>query len=1201
MAAALTLLMIPAAVLSQPEKAYASDEVYLEKDGQIDYAGFFTSRMTTNGVPAICAQPAKNSPAAGWYEKDYNWSDGVDCDAGAVIAALYYGPWSPGFDAERWPSTWYDGSEMTYDRYVVCAHIVISDRYAYDYFSAVSGTNSSFRNWVAREVVGYDVAADELYEGWEHSSAAGRLLTGYWTHQIPDSFRTFAIGGGSKQVVFSFDPCGWAQIQKTSANPSITNDNQCYSLEGIQYGVYSDAGCTDRVATLTCDANGLTDKAELAPGTYYVKEVYDSILGKGYLLDQEVHAVAVKPGDTTIVTLKDNPDNDPAQQWVGKIDKETTVNLPQGSAKLADAEFTIRYYDGFYDTIAAAEASGSPTRTWVMKTDADGHSYLLDKYKVAGDELYRGEYGMPCIPLGTVLIQETKAPVGYLLEGNDVHLRQITSNGQISPTTTFNPPAQPEQVERGDLNFIKIKENGPQRLAYVPFRLTSQTTGESHILVTDKNGMVDTSAGWRKHTTNTNYNDNAAEGSYDYKAGVWFSGRTDEHRAPVDDSLGALPYDTYTLEELPCEANKHYELIRITDITVEEHAFNVPLGTITDRLEAKPFIRTTAYDAAGMDKYVTADPVAGITDVVSYMRIEGEKPHTLTAELMYADDGTPVEVDGAPVKATLDFMPTGDNGKISIHIPFDARVAQGRDVVVFETLEQEGNLVAEHKDLTDKDQQVRILEPKIGTTATDGSDGDKQIEVGNAVSIKDAVAYSNLIPGKVYTLTGKLMAKSFNEDGEPFATEAVDANGNVITSTVEFTPQEPNGTVDVIFTFNAAGFSDGMQLVAFEQLYQGEFAIASHEDPEDEDQTVTIAYPRISTAATDGEDGDKRLVADAEAVIDDAVAYENLHAGEVYEVYGIVIDKATGLPLDTKAPVKTEEDTAGIGVVDEQAARTEAIEEFWDKAKAIFNLADEGDNSVDYEALSKLLQENAALAADLVHSKAEFTPDKASGTAHVTFTFDASRWIQANEPVNAVVYEALVKDGSVTAIHADINDEGQTVEIAPSRIGTEATDKADGDHAILPSLEATIVDTVYYENLLPGREYTVTGTLVDKETGKPLYVSDKPITSTTTFTPNASTGEVQLEFTFDTTGLLGKEIVAFESVSKDGIEVAVHEDIDDEAQTVIVKEGPVGTGLPKTGGAWQPWAALALIGAVTLAYGMWHTKRHGKTIKTNDR
>lgn len=167
-----------------------------------------------------------------------------------------------------------------------------------------------------------------------------------------------------------------------------------------------------------------------------------------------------------------------------------------------------------------------------------------------------------------------------------------------------------------------------------------------------------------------------------------------------------------------------------------------------------------------------------------------------------------------------------------------------------------------------------------------------------------------------------------------------------------------------------------------------------------------------------------------------------------------------------------------------------------------------------------------------------FIPDAPAGEAAVSFTFD-SRFIKADTQL--VVFERLLSDGTELAVHADLHDEDQTVTVKVPEIGTRA--EAEGKKEIITAGRVTIKDTVIYKNLTPGKEYTIHGILMDKAAGTALMVNGNAVTTETVFTPQQPDGEAVVSFTFDASGLAGEtNIVAFESLYRDGVEIAVHAD-----------------------------------------------------------
>ena len=517
---------------------------------------------------------------------------------------------------------------------------------------------------------------------------------------------------------------------------------------------------------------------------------------------------------------------------------------------------------------------------------------------------------------------------------------------------------------------------------------------------------------------------------------------------------------------------------------------------------------------------------------------------------------------------------------------------KGDSVVVFETLYRDGKEITAHADIDDEGQTVEFTEPSLGTTAEDGIDGDQSLVADGKAVIVDNVSYKGLVPGKEYKVVGTLMLKDTGE-------LLLDANGKSVTAETTFTPDHDHGTVDVTFTFDASLLA-GQQVVVFETLYRLDKEITVHADIEDENQTIEVIQPGVDTVAVDGFDGDKDVVADPEAEITDTLSYKNVIPGSTYEVHGILMDAETGLPLLSGEGVdKVGEDelTDFWHELCDLTGITSAkpLDEDFDLFAAIgglFGQTDEdGDGDEvwfpqvepDWEGIAALLEDNPEIAEHLSTATETFEADKDHGEIEMDFGLDASDLAGKK----AVVFELLVKDGIAVGAHSDLADEDQTVTIVPSTIGTEATDKTDGDHEVMVSKEVTIVDAVHYENLLPGKEYTVKGVLMDKSTGKPLMVGDKKVEASASFTPNKPNGTVELEFTFDATGLEDKEVVAFETLYKDGIEVATHADIDDAAQTVKFVKPPKGGVYDKTGNmlSGYGWVAALLVVAAVAGAG----------------
>ena len=1152
----------------------------------------------------------------------------------------------------------------------------------------------------------------------------------YVVRPVQDSYHNTRVGVQRMHTTITVYKVvkGYIELTKASTCTNVSDNNKLYSLAGAEFSIYDASG--KFVQKLTTNEKGDTGRSELlTAGTYTVKETKAP---EGYYAADDF-TVKVNAGQVTKKTVGDKPYNDPLAMLVGKFDGEKTYNgagnLPQGSATLADAEFTVDYYDTFdydnYDVLKKADIE--PTRSWTFKTDADGFSYFDTEHFVSGDAFFYNEQNNICIPRGTIVVRETKAPTGYL-KSNAVSFQKIMEGSNTEALKTYNLAEVPEQVYRSDFEFTKKAENGSDRLAGVPFKVTSLTTGESHIAVTDENGYFSSASSWNAHDGNTNANDWAltADGTIDSArldatAGFWFGNNTvldaDGHATTgdaikADNALGAMPFDTYSVEELRCTANEGHALVNTT-VTISRNGATIDFGTLDD---PEPEIHTTAYDASDSDHYIGVGTVK-VSDKVEYSHLVAGKSYTVTGELRDAETGDVLKVNGKTVTASQTFTAEKSNGSVTVDFSFDSYGLAGKTLVVYETLtDASGSKLAEHKDKDDVSQQVTVLKPEIGTTATDKADGDKNVVSEPEATITDTVRYVNLTPGKTYKVTGTLYEKVKGKDGK-VTEKKFTVNGKDVTAETEFTAEKSSGEVEVTFTFDASAIKDGTELVAFETVSSDGHEICAHADIEDEGQTVTVTKPEVGTTATDGFDGDKNVVADTDATVTDTVHYKNLTPGQTYKVTGTLYQKVTDkdgkvtkkkLTVDGKdvtaeteftaetsdgdatvtfkfdasgikdktplvafeslsykdkelcahADIEDEDQTVTVNqpsvgttatdkldgdktviadaessVTDEVAydhvltgksytmagilmdAKTglpvltgEGAKKFTEDDLVKFTTglldvlgfkSDSDEDGIDWSAVKSLptasidlskvtayAEVNKELLSCLVYQTAEFTPEKESGSIDMDYTFNSNDVIDrlSGETKNLVVFEVMFKGSienasdetpvSIVASECDKDNEGQTVKLAPSTIGTTATDKSDGDHELMAGKDAVITDEVKYEGLIPGKEYTLHATLMDKKTGEPLKVADKGVTAELKFTPNSENGTVSINLgEFDATSLDGHTLVVFEELTKQSdidskttdVTVAEHKDINDEGQSVTVTSTPAGSTYGKTG------------------------------------
>lgn len=286
---------------------------------------------------------------------------------------------------------------------------------------------------------------------------------------------------------------GKLTLKKSSSNPCISDNNKCYSLAGAVYGVYTDQTCTEQTGSLTVRDDGTANTLEVPVGRYYIREI---TAPAGYALDTETYATDVVSDQTAVVQVKDLPQNVSVKILLSKTDSETGENVPQGSASLKDAEFSVKYYDGYYDS-DPHEQGIDASAEWVFKTDEDGRIIFGEDMKVSGPALYKNSKGENVFPLGTVTVQEIKAPTGYLID-DTVQVRKLMPSGTLETISTFQKIEAEEDVIRGDLQIVKFREtpdesNGQKpALEGIVFEITSKTTGEKVEIVTDENGYAST-------------------------------------------------------------------------------------------------------------------------------------------------------------------------------------------------------------------------------------------------------------------------------------------------------------------------------------------------------------------------------------------------------------------------------------------------------------------------------------------------------------------------------------------------------------------------------------------------------------------------------------------------------------------------------------------------------------------------------------
>lgn len=817
---------------------------------------------------------------------------------------------------------------------------------------------------------------------------------------------------------------------------------------------------------------------------------------------------------------------------------------------------------------------------------------------VTSDEEGNIDVGMQ-FPVGHYAVREKAANNYYTMTTDQIHYFDVVEyQGEafIQYESDTNAVTFMDRVVRGDLSFVKKNSDTDEALAYIPFRITNNTTGETHYILTDANGNFTSATG---KTTNTNANDDVLSkyGDKDVvpqsvidslakDAGLWFGMGSEGSMTAANDSYSSFVYGTYTITELKTEATRSMKMYTST-FTIDTDGKVLDLGTVNN---VPMRIKTTLVDVNG-EHFTEATSTVTLTDHVAYKNLDTDKTYTLTGTLYVKDGDALTEM----MTETVDFQPTETSGTQDVTFTFDASELVGKSVVAFEELSVNGEFCAEHKDKDDENQTVTF--PGIQTTARDNVTEDHVSNATDSITIVDTVAYTGLKKGDTYTVTGTLMDA---ETGEA----ALDDDGNAITASEEFATPSTDGNIDITFTFAGVSLA-GKTLVAFEDIsYEGR-RYAVHADINDKGQTVYI--PKIRTKALDANTGLNQVKADSNVTVVDTVTYTHLLPGKTYVMKGVLMTSAgNALMVNGKTITASTEfvPTTPDGTVDvafnfdasEIGGRKLVVYEYleldgntvashtdisdtdqtiyvpklrttiFDSENGSHNSAADEDitlidtvryNGVEigrrYTVVGTLVDKetgNALLddAGNKITASNEFVAEKINGTIDVIFKF--SGVCLAGK--TTVAFEDMYSEGKKVAVHADLRDEGQT-EYFPS-VHTTATSNDTEDHVVGANEKVTITDQVALKALKLGTEYTLSGTLMNAKTGKPIMVNGNTITARRTFTADAHEMTIPLTYTLNASELAGTTTVVFENLYSDGALLAAHADLEDEEQTVYIPE-----------------------------------------------
>ena len=1186
LAALIALSSVIGSLAVSGQSAFAAETASLSIGGKIPYAGYTTTWMYADGEMAYCGNPSAATPPAGTYTKSaINSTSGRDAE---TIADLWFSYGSPGFDKSLWPSAWYDGTAMTDARYAALAHILLSDTFSSNGSYALYGCNESFKEWCRYNVIGFDSSGTMC-----NDDATGRKIS-RMQGEVPSNFEAFMLytGAGNQLILsFKYTPYGNIDLVKVTANEEMCEGNALYYVEGAEYTVYRNQSLTDAAGIITTDEDGWGILEELEPGDYWVKETKQA---PGHAIDPTVYPVKVASDETTRVngkTVSDIPQSDPVGMLVGKIDAGTGESEPQGDATLAGALFTVRYYAGDYTDAAAAEASGAPARTWVFETDEDGFAYLADEYKHSGDALYHQTNGDASIPLGTVLIQETRAPQGYNLDdghGGDpkVFCVRITPDGaQGESVYTYNSPKVPDTVKRGDFRLVKEvpvtvydEPDGdmPQevkRILVPGVKFELYNDSEEAVVSPETGKLVE--PGNRVCTITVD--DNGLATTRDDNADVngW---------SKPSDWTGALAYGTYRVHEvIPHDVADAFKakwgktLLPVEDwkTTIREEGQYDPPQLVNDHIPQTPL------------KVVKVDAETG-----------KQVPLPVSFQLEDASGNLITYTSHYPVTETIDTWTANERGELTLPMLLEEGDYTLKEVQApygyVKELEGKAFHVGEGYNGWENPLVIEFANmPQKATITVAKSDSWTGEAVDESVYIVKAAE-------TIQTPDGTIRA----HEGEIVATLTTGEDGKATT------PELYLGT----YTVYEAKAKDGYALDIVEKTvaleYAGqEVAVYDHEEAvtntptNPEIKKVDALNPETPVAGAvfhvwnDEGTFDEEMMTDENGTISLAYAkHGSYHIQEMAapEDYAIADLDEEGNPTITDFTVNDQ----GMIEWDESGAMAQAHEFMLENMpKTMKTTATDSESGthegqareeltiVDTIAYTGLIPGNEYTVGGTLMDKASgepalddegnqitastaFTAEESCGTVDVTFTFAGASLAGKS----LVAFETMEFEGAEYMVHADIDDVDQTVAIVD--IATQARDAETGTNTGTVGEHVKLIDTVAYTGLAPGSTYKLFTMLMDKATGNPLMGDDGlPVVGTTEFVPETPDGTIDVEVEIDTRELAGHDIVFFEKLAdaQENI-VATHEDINDDGQTVSFPEPePVpepenpGKGYPKTG------------------------------------
>ena len=1089
-----------------------------------------------NEYEAICIEPHKDTPRESETFTATTEYGTDDIEARAMFWAV-----GAGWNDEDWGVL----KDYPYElRWIIAHHTIALANGQDDWNTPLNGNGTFLGDGEGK--LGWELCQELL----NIASNISPSSVGYecsLTYLSNDSSDNQSLGIYNDTPVKEFT--GSVRFHKESAMPSISDGNSCYSLAGAEISVYSDSGCTDLLDTLTTGEDGYTGYysttfREGESVTLYFKETKAP---KGFLINDEVRSITLDSEDSYTETITDMPGNDPISLV---LSKRTADGHGSGNTRLEGAEYTVKYYDALSDTDPAQ--SGSTAKyTWVFKTDENGRIRLRPDYLLSGsDGLIANSNGTSYVlPLGTVTIQETRAPEGYLLN-DTVYVAQTILDSSNNTVRTTNLPTDDKAAQEtpyegtisiqkflGGSNAVKASEPDAEFQIYLKSAGSYDASPEDsrQTITTDANGYAIT-----KRLPYGTYTIHQTKGNNKYYFIDDIDVTISDNNANYHKILENTPIEFYLkMVKKDADTGNTVNVVGATFELYDENGSKVSFKTMTSA-GVQTFDSFTTNENGCV--YTLEKLLKGNYTLVETKAPEGyvldSTPVSFTvSENTYTEDGgTEIVVVEKADKAVTGQLTVTKVGEVLDK--WDAATADNDNHFVYKKANIQGasfTLTAKEDIKTADNNGYAYRAGDVVAEFTTGADGSSVIDnlpLGSYVLTETKAPAGFVIdtdPVDVtFTYAGQTVdivkdSKTVEDERQKIAvdankTDAATMNPLLNTVFALYADEDivnHDGTVIIKKgamierqTTNALG-----KAVFVSDLPLGHYIVKEIDSPTGygnrfESKTIDAAYKSqttkvqtfsyffeddhteiVRTQATDTATGTHQgaLSADNKYVVYDHVECDNLFPGKTYTLKGALTDKDTG---------KTLKDINGNDVTDSVTFKATGVKQ----------------------------------------------------TVTVTFSFEAEL---AGKTL--VAYENMFQDGKMIYTHADIDDTEQTVYYP--EIHTTATDKASQTHTGTVDEQTTVIDKVDYKNLIPGSTYEVSGVLMNQETGAALLDKDgKEITAKTTFKAEKASGSVELAFTFDSTLLIGKSVVAFEELYNENIKVAFHTDIRDEGQTVHYPE-----------------------------------------------